>query len=212
MKIPETRKKWPSQIPENWFSVLIITACQQGCGMVMFSVMWVCQSTGGVHVTINHDVLDLTIQGPPWQWTYLKPASHIWWQKLESCSNLFTWGPHPTLVLISDGYCSTYCGRVSSMYPTRMLFYTIWTLHYSMVINDSCIETTLHNLLVFNLMLWYLSIPISPCVLFFPFTNTATGPDSGTKLKTQIQHLSLDFTWDFRVFLSLSLESLFYYW
>ena len=40
-----------------------------GCGKVMFSVMCLsfCLSTeeGGSHVTITHDALNLTTQGPP---------------------------------------------------------------------------------------------------------------------------------------------------
>ena len=46
----------------------IITARQQSCGKVMFTVVSVCEQVwgmGGSHVTITHDVLDHTIQGPP---------------------------------------------------------------------------------------------------------------------------------------------------
>ena len=82
----------------------------------MFSVGCVCHSVSpqvGPHVTITHDAWDLT--GP----TYLSlpliipdiipgiprplnirpgtpspepPATDIWWEMLETCSNLFTWG------------------------------------------------------------------------------------------------------------------------
>ena len=60
------------------------------CGKVLFSAMCVCVCvcvcvclfTGGSHVTITHDVLDLTIPGPrpittPCP-TYPLPTAHIW--------------------------------------------------------------------------------------------------------------------------------------
>ena len=42
----------------------IFTARQRSCGKVMFSVMSICLSMGGPHVTITHDALDLTIYEP----------------------------------------------------------------------------------------------------------------------------------------------------
>ena len=80
----------------------------------MFSVVCVCQSVcpQGVHVTIAHDALDHTIQGPNhspafplvvtsggqdlFKLVHLRnppfPASPIWWPRPETSSNLFTWG------------------------------------------------------------------------------------------------------------------------
>ena len=46
---------------------LLFAASQRCCGKVMFSVTFVCQSLcplGDPHVTITHDALDLSIQGP----------------------------------------------------------------------------------------------------------------------------------------------------
>ena len=43
-------------------------------------------------------ILDM---GPP-------PASDIWWPSLETCSNLFTWGPPLPPVLTSGGHWSTH--------------------------------------------------------------------------------------------------------
>ena len=59
----------------------------------------VCSKGRGSHVTITHDALDLTIQGPPpgLPPPYRDPVSDIWWPRLKTCSNLFTWGP-PTTV------------------------------------------------------------------------------------------------------------------
>ena len=96
---------------------------------------------GGVHATIIHGALDLTILGrllpdmrphctgipksppPAWTWDFAvqgSPAlvtstSDIWWLRLETCSNLFTWGPPGT-----GGYWSTYCEWLS-MHYTGML-------------------------------------------------------------------------------------------
>ena len=68
----------------------LITARQQSCGKVMFSVVAVCLQ-GGFHVTIIHDALDTTVQGPPSPAPFHRdsPASDIWWLKLKTCSNLF---------------------------------------------------------------------------------------------------------------------------
>ena len=46
-------------------SLWCFTARQRSCVKIMFSVMRVCLSTRGFHLTIIHVVLDLTIQGPP---------------------------------------------------------------------------------------------------------------------------------------------------
>ena len=43
---------------------IIITARQRSCRKVMFSLVSVCLFTGGPHMTITHDALDLTVQGP----------------------------------------------------------------------------------------------------------------------------------------------------
>ena len=46
----------------NVFQIFI--AHQRNCGNAMFSVVCVCLFTGVCHVTITHDALDFTIQGP----------------------------------------------------------------------------------------------------------------------------------------------------
>ena len=75
----------------------------------MLSDISICLYMGGVHVTITHDVLDLTVQSPwPPPLDRDPLASDIWWPSLEACSNLFTSGP--LLVLTSGGYWSK-CGQ-----------------------------------------------------------------------------------------------------
>ena len=83
----------------------------------MFSRVYVCLSTC-LHVTITHNVLNLTVQTLPRHESppvlALHPASYILWPSLETCSNLFirphctaaprsprylTWGPTPSLPL-----------------------------------------------------------------------------------------------------------------
>ena len=51
----------------------------------------------------------------------LTPASDIWWPRLDTFSNLFTWDPLTLLVLIFGGYWSTYGWKVSNTHPTGML-------------------------------------------------------------------------------------------
>ena len=65
----------------------------------------------GFHLTIKHDdslcglfPLVTALTPPP------SPASDIWWSRLESCSNLFTWELHcicHQLVLTSGGWLRT---------------------------------------------------------------------------------------------------------
>ena len=55
----------PQRVNEPWN--FIVTGYKQSCAKVMFSVMPVCHSVilgRGFHVTISHDALDLTVQGP----------------------------------------------------------------------------------------------------------------------------------------------------
>ena len=56
-------------------NIFFITTHQQNCEKVTFSVVRVCLFTGG-HVTVTHDALNLTIQGP-----------------LLTCSSLFNLNP-----------------------------------------------------------------------------------------------------------------------
>ena len=53
-------------------STFIFTARQQSCGEGMFSQEFVCLSRGP-HVTITHNALDLTVQGP------FAPSRHRTW-------------------------------------------------------------------------------------------------------------------------------------
>ena len=55
---------------QNWLSdfadLRLIIPSQRSCGKVMFSQMSFCHSVQGVpHVTVGHDALDFTLQGPP---------------------------------------------------------------------------------------------------------------------------------------------------
>ena len=94
----------------------IITTRQRSCGKVMFSVMSVHGGGGSPMWCTDALALDLTVQHPPRSLgpapldigTSLysdppgpSPSRHgdIWWPRLKTCSNLFTWGsPHPPLL------------------------------------------------------------------------------------------------------------------
>ena len=114
------------------------------CGKVMLSVMCLslCLSTGewGSYVTITHDALDLTTQGPPslalvkiyffcplghQTWDLLPQAhpslTNIWWPSLETSSNLFTWDPHPQEWRLVTGHWSTSGFQAGNTHPTGML-------------------------------------------------------------------------------------------
>ena len=96
----------------------------------------------------TQDALDLTIQGflPPWTWNLTikgppdpiplsqardltvqgplsgpGPPSDIWWPRLETCLNLFTWGSLTPKVQISGGYWGTYSWQAGGKHPTGML-------------------------------------------------------------------------------------------
>ena len=110
----------------------IFTTCQRCSRKVMFSVVSVCHSFHREHITVSdlqvppphpgHETSlyrdpppfwtwDLTVQGPP--------TSDIWWPRLSTCSNLFTWEPRP--VLTSSGYWSRYGWPAGGTRPPGML-------------------------------------------------------------------------------------------
>ena len=68
--------------------------------------------------------------GPHWTGPHSSvqpaPTSDIWWPRPETCSNLFTWGPHCAsneCWHLVAGYWSMYCSRASGTHPTGMLFF-----------------------------------------------------------------------------------------
>ena len=85
------------------FKVSIFTTWQWSCGMVMYSVMPVCDSVilsmgegeSRFHLTITHDGLYLTVQVPRYGTSPPSSDIHVWWPMLETCSNFFSWGPIP---------------------------------------------------------------------------------------------------------------------
>ena len=81
---------------------------------------------------------------PPaiWPWPCLDVGPHctgtpntdIWWPRLETCSNLFTWRPTPPQgALVSVGYWSTYGWQVDGTRPAGILSCCLkgWTQHFS---------------------------------------------------------------------------------
>ena len=101
----------------------------------------VCLFIGVLPCDIIHDVFDLTEQGslspppprtsdhqnwdsrgPPSIWhgpPCLSPASDIWWPLLETCSNVFIWGPIPPHQYWH--LTSLYGWQAGNTHPTGML-------------------------------------------------------------------------------------------
>ena len=86
------------------------TARQRSCGKVMFSLVSVCLFTRWRVSPCDHYpwfIGSLCTATPPpipcynpprhetWDSLALLTASDTWWPSLETCSNLFTWGPSP---------------------------------------------------------------------------------------------------------------------
>ena len=76
---------------------MLITARLRSLRKVMFSVVSVCLSTGGTHVTTTHDAIGQSQMtwgpnGPvqPYLLGTPRPLSHA---DPQTCSNLFTWAP-----------------------------------------------------------------------------------------------------------------------
>ena len=124
----------------SWNKVIFI-ARQWSCGKVMFSLVCVCQSTGGrvsiwplsmMHWTSLYRPSTSDMEPPQPQPQSQPPStSDILWPLLETCSNLFTWGcPAPT-VLTYGGYQSTYGWPAGSTHPTGMLSCVLIWLHFS---------------------------------------------------------------------------------
>ena len=53
---------------------------------------------------------------------YLPPATDTWWSSLETCSNLFTWGPTPIVLTPSGGHWNMYSWQACDTHPTEMLY------------------------------------------------------------------------------------------
>ena len=152
------------------FCYLIFTAHQWSCGKVIFSLMSVClftreeslydhyPSCTGPHCTFSQ-TSDIGLPGhdplghQTWPTPALDPAlapppsSDIRWQSLETCSNLFTWGPTPTITdiwwlkhawLASGQYTS--CWNAKSNLSSVYQKYRNTTVKYKMYL--SCDEGT----------------------------------------------------------------------
>ena len=81
----------------------------------------VCLYTGGSHVSITHDTLKLAIQPPQLGTSWTPLASDIWWPSLETCSYLFSSGPH-TSADIWWLLKQVWSAQVGGMHATGMLF------------------------------------------------------------------------------------------
>ena len=134
----------------SWFcqclSDLFLPPANEVAGRECFHKVSVCHSVqGSAHVTITHDALG---HGYPLHTRHgthpHPPATDIRWLSLETCSNKFTWGPLPPLVLTSsDGHRNTCGWQVGCAHPSVML--PCWTCFLLVVlfIKGGCIRVTL---------------------------------------------------------------------
>ena len=111
-------------LPVCQTSCTIFTTCQWSCRKVMFSVMCACQFVCLQGAPCDHYPWCIgphhtgtpSVQGPcplctgfwPPLYRVHSPAGDIWWTRLETCSNLFTWGPTSPRVLKSGDYWNMY--------------------------------------------------------------------------------------------------------
>ena len=125
--------------------------------------MCACLFTMGSHVTITHDVLNIPVQEPQsWTWdlNLQSSSSDIMWPGLESCSNLFTWGPcHQCWHLgVIEACMVGASGRCASYWCAFLLIYDFWDCQRKIflcpVTHPTCQERY-----------WYL--PCISCILFF---------------------------------------------
>ena len=129
------------------------------------------------HVTITHDALDFTIQGPPLAQSPLyrdpsgpsTPAGDIWWPRPGTCSNLFTWRP-PWCWLLVDGYWSMYSRQADSTHPigTISCYFSVCILvkfhvrpYWAMQLHTYVCLDDLCDISVFTLLIWNLKLQIT---------------------------------------------------
>ena len=95
----------------NCFTV--ITARKRSCGKAMFSQLSV-----------------ILFRGRRWplpmmHWNMGTCTTDIWWSSLDTCSNLFTWGPNtplpPAVVISTGGHWNMYSWQADGRHPTGML-------------------------------------------------------------------------------------------
>ena len=103
-----------------FLDIELVTARQQSSGKVMFSVVSVCHSVchsvhRGSNVTITHDALDLTVQGPQPHPQLVTSGGH-YWRHIETCSfedplpwsDIWLWLLKHTCMIGRSGQCTFY--------------------------------------------------------------------------------------------------------
>ena len=100
------------------------------------------------------------------------PASDIWWPRLETCSNLFTWKhpPPPALLLTSGGYCSS-LGTVSNrvvciLLECLLVHLKVYTFQWSFSV--SCLQKYLAQIATSSYPGWIKSPHVVTCHTQFP--------------------------------------------
>ena len=86
-------------MPIGNFLTFAYELCQQSSGKLMFSQVSVCHSVQGKGLGRLYALYDRSLYPIGHQtWAPTPPpfdTTDIWWLSLETCSNLYTWGPTP---------------------------------------------------------------------------------------------------------------------
>ena len=98
---------------------------------------------------------------PPWDtlppgYPMPPPATDIWWSSLETCLNLFTWGPIPRIVLTSS------CGHQSGWYASY------WNAFLSLNIFTELYEFCDKNYLWLKDYWWLIGVTLGVPLAFWP--------------------------------------------
>ena len=112
------------------------------CGKISFSQVPVYHSVQGrvPMWNVTHDTFGHGYHPPDTRYGNLPhpTASDIWWPSLETCSNLFIWGPPPPVLTSSGGHWNMYGRQVGDMHPTGMQSY----INYRSIIHNAFLQNT----------------------------------------------------------------------
>ena len=127
----------------KWHFIWLVTGRRRSCGKVMFLLVSICLFMGReevLNVTITHDTLDLTLQGPSPRhqiWDYppvlSSSASDIWWYKsiTGDLFKLFHLNIHPPPS--TDIWWSKHIWLASGWYASYWMLSCLHLISFSLI-------------------------------------------------------------------------------